>query len=473
MTSQNLKNSISREEALGRLTRAVISMGLTYLDCIEILEYEEDCESAYWSFDPKTKKEKIVLGLDFVSLPPAQIQMALRHEVLHRTTYNGFAQRFHNAQLANIVFDICINRMLYISFPDEMKELARRVYSIDTNSNILCLANPNARLELIPEEFKNLWIFIWEKNEFGNYNYFTSTSLYYKLEMSYENIKEYIPDKDSSGGRILSCRGGCGGVDHKNDKSKIRNDESPSGEDYNTNRSNNEIFNKLGNCAFEGLNPGFSEDIFEHSVVPIEIGVNEVKKFLNRIMAAKIASKVLNELQSEDRYTDKFRPYPLYPTRKGMIYLLSGISRVMSLYHNRITDINYSKLALGIYIDMSGSMEDYFPILPIFVKHLKTYPLKIKGFTNFLYDLQIDDIMKGTIKGGGGTDFNPIFEDLLTDKELHAGLIITDGNADVTNENINKFRASEKKLYQILFSDISKDPLSSLVDAEYLFKYIK
>jgi hypothetical protein len=365
--------------------------------------------------------------------------------------------------------------MLYISFPDEMKELARRVYSLDTNSTILCLANPIASMELIPEEFKNLWTFIWTKNEFGNYNYFTSTSLYYKLEMSYDKIKQFIPD-GNSGGRILSCGGGCGDTKHKDQKTNKGNNEDSSVEgksEKDKSRSNNDSFAKLTNCSFGGLNPGFSEEIFEHSVVPIEVGMNEVKKFLNRIMAAKIASKVLSELNSEDKYTDKFRPYPLFPTRKGMVYLLSGISQIMSLYHNRITDINYSKLALGIYIDMSGSMEDYFPILPIFVKHLKSYPLKIKGFTNSIYDLNIDDIMKGTIQGGGGTDFNPIFEDLLTDNNLHAGLIITDGEADLSPENIKRFKASGKKLYQILFSDKSKDPLSSLVDAEYLFNYIK
>ena len=464
MTSISSKKTIPRDVAMGRLTKALISMGLTYLDCMDILEYEEDCESAYWSYDPVTKKEKIVVGSDLVSLPLPQIQMALRHEVLHRTTFNGFAERFEDSQLANIVFDTCINRMLYISFPDEMKDLASSIYSLDTHSTLLCLANPIASKELIPNELKSLWSSIWEKNEFGNYNYFTSTSLYYKLEISFESLKKYTPEKNNSEGRILSCRGGCGN-DHKDKNSSSRDKEE--------NRSNNDTFNKLANSAFGGLNPGYGEEIFEHSVVPIEVGMNDIKKFLNRIMAAKIASKVLSELKSEDKYTDKFRPYPLFPTRKGMVYLLSGISGMMSLYHNRISDINYSKLALGIYIDLSGSMEEYFPILPIFVKHLKSYPLKIKGFTNDLYDLNIDDIMKGNIQGGGGTDFNPIFDDLLSDRDLHAGLIITDGEADITSENIKRFRASEKKLYQILFSDKSKDPLSSLVNAEYLFKYIK
>jgi hypothetical protein len=60
-------------------------------------------------------------------------------------------------------------------------------------------------MELIPEEFKNLWTFIWTKNEFGNYNYFTSTSLYYKLEMSYDRIKKYVHGEGSAKGNILSC----------------------------------------------------------------------------------------------------------------------------------------------------------------------------------------------------------------------------------------------------------------------------
>jgi hypothetical protein len=156
-----------------------------------------------------------------------------------------------------------------------------------------------------------------------------------------------------------------------------------------------------------------------------------------------------------------------------MVYLLSGISNLISLYHNRVPEINYSKLALGIYIDMSGSMEEYFPVLPILIKHLSTYPIKIKGFTDFLYDLDLNDIKNGKIKGGGNTDFNPIFEDLINDVTLHAGLIITDGMSAILETNITKFKSTEKKLYQILFSDKSLEPLSSIVNAEYLFKYLK
>ena len=52
------KNKITRDIAMNRLTKALISMGLTYLDCIDIIEYEEDCESAYWTYDSITKKER-------------------------------------------------------------------------------------------------------------------------------------------------------------------------------------------------------------------------------------------------------------------------------------------------------------------------------------------------------------------------------------------------------------------------------
>ena len=459
------KNKITRDIAMNRLTKALISMGLTYLDCIDIIEYEEDCESAYWRYDSITKKEKIVVGSNIVSLPMPQIQIVLRHEVLHRTTFNSFAERFQNSQLANIVFDTCINRMLYISFPDEMIELAGYIYSIDTYSTLLCLPNPNASIDLISNEFKDLWIFIWRTNEFGNYNNFTSTSLYYKLETEFEKIKNFIPNP-GSGENILSCGGGCG-QKHKDKNKNLSMNESE------VKRSNEDAFTKLANSSFKGLNTIYGEDIFEHSIIPIDVGIIGIKKFLNRIKAAKIASKVVSDLNSEDKYIYKFRPYPLFPSNKGLVYLITGISQILNMYHNKISDINYSKLALGIYIDMSGSMEKYFPILPIFIGHLKSIPIQIKGFTNYLYDINIDDIMNGTIQGGGGTDFNPIFEDLLTNNKLHSGLIITDGKADITPLNIIRFKSSEKKLYQILFSDKSKDPLSSLVDAEYLFKYLQ
>lgn len=457
---QTKEPKISPELAMRNLSRALIGMGLTYLDCLEILEYEEDCETAYWSFNPKTKKEKIVVGPDLAVLPIDLIQIVLRHEVLHKVTYNSFSQRFSNLELANIVFDTCINQLIFQSFPEEMKQLASIIYSVETQKTLLCLPNPNANPELIPEELRSIWRFIWRKNEFGAFNYISSTSLYYKLEEAYKNIK--LPSSNSN---ILSCGGGC----------KNPNIQSfPVNKYDDFERSNQSTFDKTANSCFKGLNPnGVLSELAEHSIVPLDLNLNGLRQFLNRIMAAKIASKVLNDLEDKSKNTEKFLPYPFFPTRRGLIYLLSGISYTMGMYHNRYFDITNVRLALGIYLDLSGSMEEYFPYIPIIVDHLKAYPLKMNGFSDRVYSLDIQDISQGKIKGGGGTDFNPVFDDFLSDSTLHAGLIITDGEANISDENIKKFKNSGKKLYQIIFGDKSVGPLGKVANAEYIFKFIK
>lgn len=451
------KQKISPELAMRNLNRAMIGLGLTYIDCLEILQYEEDCETAYWSYNSETKKEKIVVGPDLAVLSTELIQIVLRHEILHKVTYNSFSQRFPNIQLANIVFDTCINQLIYQSFPEDMKKLASIVYNLDSQKTILCLPNPNSNPELIPENLVSLWKFIWRKNEFGQHNYVSATSLYYKLEESFSSLK--IP---ANGSPLLSCGGGCGNKEHHSNNRDFKDS------------INLPSLEKVVQSCFNGLNPVLvNAELSDYSIIPLDLNLKGMKQFLNRIMAAKIASKVINDLDDKSKNTEKFLPYPFFPTRRGLVYLLSGVSYTMGMYHNKFFDITNVRLALGIYLDLSGSMEDYFPYIPIIVDHLKSYPLKMMGFTDRVFEIEVSDISKGKIKGGGNTDFNPIFEDLLLDKNLHAGLIITDGAANLSIDNIKKFKNSGKKLYQILFAKKSYGPISKIANAEYIFNFIK
>ena len=75
----------------------------------------------------------------------------------------------------------------------------------------------------------------------------------------------------------------------------------------------------------------------------------------------------------------------------------------------------------------------------------------------------MDDLAKGKITGGGGTDFDAPLRDLLGDRDLEAAVLFTDGEADVSVPIARALRGSQKRLYVVYFRDRS-GPVKSALD---------
>ena len=187
----------------------------------------------------------------------------------------------------------------------------------------------------------------------------------------------------------------------------------------------------------------------EFNVVPISIGTSDVESFLERMRVRKIidqtVSKVLAPLIREIRV----QPFPAFPTRLGLVYRLCGISDAMGLYWNREVSNTGARMAVGIYVDVSGSMIPYFSVISSFVSALKEVPLRIRAFDTEVRPIDIEALAKGQITGGGGTDFDQPLLDLVGDREIEAGVLFTDGEANVSASVGRRLLAGGKRLYVV------------------------
>src|SRR5262249_49173146 len=109
------------------------------------------------------------------------IEIALRHELLHRSMYHGMGERFVDRQLSNLCLDICINRLLYEAYSEKMRKTATAVYPAESKTTPIALADCTAAPVKLPTRLGRLWMSIWHRLPDGKYAPLNPASLYFRL----------------------------------------------------------------------------------------------------------------------------------------------------------------------------------------------------------------------------------------------------------------------------------------------------
>ena len=441
------QSSISSSEAEQNIQIAALSLGLSFLDAVNLFKYDPKAKTAYWMIDRKTGQESIHIGPAIAKLPPNLITIVLRHELLHRSLFHGFFEQFENEELANLVLDICINRLLYDGYSFELREVCERLYPENSKRTIVALADVSANPHLLPLKLADLWHYIWDEEKSSESNPLNPASLYFKLLSlgNFNLIKIYTPFA------LLK-------------KSMPKNIPAPALQ---------KAIDKVVKDINKNLSqqPGLAEKLSEYSISTIDIGVSHLETFIKRIRVKRIADKIANKILEPYQKKINVQPYLKYPSRMGIIYQIYGISKLFKLYWNIDVQNIGVRLAISVYVDVSGSMVDFFDIVFAVVEKIKEIPLVIKLFDTSLRKIEISDLKKKKIIGGGGTDFNLPIEDLTNNEQIDAGVIFTDGYGDVNPEVGSAFLKSKKRLYVVYFnSDESySDSLEQYASASYHF----
>ncbi|MBX3185755.1 MAG: hypothetical protein KF819_02020 [Labilithrix sp.] len=421
-----------------QLERAVMGLELTFAECAGLVVYDPDEKTASYRVDA-SGAEAIHVGPLVAQLDVPCIEMVLRHEILHRSLYNGFGEQHHHQETSNLALDVCINRLLYEAYPDAMRKTAKAIYPAESKVTPIALADPSADPVRLPTELGELWQQIWTKTAQG-YLPLNPASLYFRLMrlldvgllstfVPFCKMGHGLPAKPDARGTMLAGR-----------VARAVSRRLPRGSD-------------LG----QSLQP--------YSVVPVPIGTDEVDAFLAKMAVRKVvdatAAKVLAPLAREIR----LQAYPAFPSRVGLVWQISGVSEALGLYKNREIGNAGARMSVGLYLDVSGSMIPYFPMVASFASALKEVPLKLRIFDTSVRDVPIEELSKGKIIGGGGTDFDAPIRDLLADRDIEAAVLFTDGDADVTPPVARALRASKKRLYVVYFRDrggVFRSPLDQL-----------
>lgn len=414
--------------AMRKIERALMRLELTFAECVGLVTYDPSEATASWRFDQKSGEESIHIGPAVANLDVPAIEMVLRHEILHRSMYHGFGEMHAHKDLANLTLDVCINRLLFEAYPDDMRRTASLIYPAESKTTPIALADASADPTKLPSELAELWQSIWIRGSGGSFSSLNPASLYFRLLRLLEI------------GLIKEVKLFCKFSEHAPERPGSRTEKLARAVAGQTNK-------RLPRGSDLGQALG------DYSVIPVPIGSTNVEAFLEKMRFRRIvdqtAKKVLAPLAREIRV----QPYPTFLTRLGLVYELCGVSDAFGLYWNREVANSGARMAIGIYMDVSGSMIGHFPIVSGFVDALKEVPLSVRVFDTQVRRVDIEALAKGDIQGGGGTDFDAPIRDLLDDRSIEAAVLFTDGEANVTPNVARMLRASKKRLYVVYLLD--------------------
>jgi len=486
-----------------KIMKAALELGLNYNDIPDMIEMTDSPEVpiAAWGFDKETKKSTIYVNPKIAKYPIKQIQLVLRHEVLHYAGYKELGI-LGNKNLENIVLDIAINRILSFPYPNDMEKLCKRVYPPESKKTILALAQAHlqedsdfrgiqAVSKKTKEEMKifELYHEIWDKDEVPS-----PLSLYYRLFQGNKNkIKspwgegsdgKKKDDKDKKDSQKTS---GSSSPDKGKSKSKqkitfrelpIETDEEEIKNKIKDKPLLEEAKNQIGtmknDCAnvrgrtyqesrkaIESFSNATSE-LFNEILVQAEDGIDDkvVGRFIESLNLRREMTDAIDPLIQEASSSSLRQLYPLKLSRLGIIYAACGISDIIPLYYNQMPE--NQRLSVAIYIDTSPSMDEFKENEVWLIDKLKeSFPTNIFVFSGSVEKVSTKDFALGKYPQGYSTSFDAVVEHFLKEKDDFA-LVFSDGCSNITNENKKKFRVSRKKLYSIYFSNWNKKVVSDL-----------
>lgn len=145
---------------------------------------------------------------------------------------------------------------------------------------------------------------------------------------------------------------------------------------------------------------------------------------------------------------------PSVLNRKDLFTLGTGN---IPTYYNRSIDIG--SVNYQIYVDVSGSMDSYLPIVGFIVKKLKEYVNKCYMFSTEVFEQPLNKL--DYYKTTGGTDFDIVAESIIKNKYKNV-IIISDGECSMSEENQKALKKQLSNLYYIKTGSKGEDVFTKI-----------
>jgi len=126
-------------------------------------------------------------------------------------------------------------------------------------------------------------------------------------------------------------------------------------------------------------------------------------------------------------------------------------------FRNRQPEIIRKQKGIAIFLDVSGSVNDYLPqiigILSGFRDRIRTIHL----FSNTVVEVPFGALCQGKVQTTYGTDFDCIAKTILG-KEYERAVVITDGYGGLKEENSAALNKAGSRILTILFAEKKECP---------------
>ena len=173
-----------------------------------------------------------------------------------------------------------------------------------------------------------------------------------------------------------------------------------------------------------------------------------IRKVLLQKFATKRKVDMFKELFQDRRIS--VSPIPVHPSKRDMVLLASGIWPCY--FHNRLSKPQKRDRGLAIYLDVSGSVNEYLPKILGILKSLRKEITTIFQFSNKVVETPFETLLKGNIQTTFGTDFNCIAQSIL-ERGFDKAVIITDGFASMSDDLKQQLKKGGLTTPAILFDD--------------------
>jgi len=194
-----------------------------------------------------------------------------------------------------------------------------------------------------------------------------------------------------------------------------------------------------------GRYAGFSSELLDLFMEALKTHLSIKKVLLQKFLTKR----------KLDRFKEYFRvqrvgvsPIPLYPSKRDLVLLASGF--YPGYFHNHTSKPTTEEKGLAIYLDVSGSVNEYLPQIIGVLAKLKNNVTSLFLFSNIVVETTMEDLIKGKIRTSYGTDFNCIAHSII-ERRFEKAVIITDGYADMSEELSKQLKTLGLVTLTILF----------------------
>lgn len=184
-----------------------------------------------------------------------------------------------------------------------------------------------------------------------------------------------------------------------------------------------------------------------------------LEKLFQRNLVDSVRTQIIREVCGEAR--DAPRRSPIMPDRlhrADQYLLLAGVRP--HLWRTPEEDASHG--AVYVYLDVSGSMREYFSLIYGCCLGLEDYlSSSLFLFSNQISEISLEQLRDGRIRSTYGTDFDCVVEHFLGESEAANALLFTDGYAGLSAPARRALRESGRKLTGVLTPGGTRECLES------------
>jgi len=150
-------------------------------------------------------------------------------------------------------------------------------------------------------------------------------------------------------------------------------------------------------------------------------------------------------------FTRRVSPIPIQLSKGDMVKVAAGCYPLY--YHNQIIDPKTKTQGLALYLDVSGSVNEYLPTIISILRRFSHEIREVYQFSNKVVKTNLNQLCKGHITTTMGTDFDCVARSIL-EHNYEKAIVITDGYAKLNSDHREKLLQSNVRILSILFGEV-------------------